>query len=256
MNNYSKRYLERRFEALHTHTHKHTHTHICADVKFPGEMPLEECSLCGMKVPSVVKHAGTEMCSRRQERMEVREQIQANKDAKKIQFTVDGNVLGRVDEFAYLGSLLGADEDDSWRAVSYNLRKARQRWGQISRILAREGATPRVMGYFYKAIVQAVLLYAAETWVLTERMMVALNTFHHRVARYIAGDHIQLLPNGEWELPRSEEVLEKSGLHTIEEYVRRRKQTITPWVRGRPIFERCLNSKPAWTNVNQKVRWE
>ena len=112
------------------------------------------------------------------------------------------------------------------------------------------------MGYFYKAIVQAVLLYAAETWVLTERMMIALNTFHHRVARYIAGEHIQLLPNGEWKLPRSEEVLEKSGLYRIEEYVKRRKLTITPWVRGRPIFERCLNSKPAWTNVNKKVWWE
>ena len=131
----------------------------------------------------------------------------------------------------------------------------RKRWGQVARVLSREGASPKVMGYFYKAIVQAVLLYAAETWILTDRSWLALNTFHHKVARYITGKHIQLLPHGEWKLPRSEEVLEEARLFTMEEYVRRRKQTIIPWVMKRPIFQRCLNSKRAWTNVNQKV-WQ
>ena len=101
-----------------------------------------------------------------------------------------------------------------------------------------------------------MLLYAGErTWVVTERTWKALNTFHHKVARYITGDHIQLMSNGEWLLPSSSEVLEKAGLHTVKEYVDRRKLTITPFIQRRPIYVKCLNSKVTWTNVHQKVWW-
>ena len=37
---------------------------------------------------------------------------------------------------------------------------------EMSRILIREGARPRVSGFFFKAAVQSVLLFGAETWVV------------------------------------------------------------------------------------------
>ena len=37
-------------------------------------------------------------------------------------------------------------------------------------ILSREGAMPRVSGFFFKAVVQSVFLCSAETWVVTHRM--------------------------------------------------------------------------------------
>ena len=40
----------------------------------------------------------------------------------------------------------------------------------MSRILIREGARPRVSGFFFKSIVQAVLLFGAYTWVVTPHM--------------------------------------------------------------------------------------
>ena len=44
------------------------------------------------------------------------------------------------------------------------MKKARLRWAHTSRVLAREGARPKVSGFFfYKAVVQAVLLYGSET---------------------------------------------------------------------------------------------
>jgi hypothetical protein len=68
-----------------------------------------------------------------------------------------------------------------------NLCKARKSWARISCILARDGATPRVSGMFYKAVVQSILLFGSETWVMTNPMLKALESFHRRVARWIAG---------------------------------------------------------------------
>ena len=53
--------------------------------------------------------------------------------------------------------------DEDWTAVAVNLVKARKIWGWLSRILSQEGADKRVSGNFFKAVVQAVLLFRAET---------------------------------------------------------------------------------------------
>ena len=68
-----------------------------------------------------------------------------------------------------------------------NLGKARNSWGQLSRILIREGADPKVSEFFNKAVAQAVLLFRAETWVLTLRMERGMDSFQHRVAQHITG---------------------------------------------------------------------
>ena len=67
--------------------------------------------------------------------------------------------------------------DDDWLAVVGNLGKARKSWGRLYRILSWEGADPKVSGHFYKAVVQAVVLFGVETWVLTPRMERALDSF-------------------------------------------------------------------------------
>ena len=84
-------------------------------------------------------------------------------------------------------------------ALYRNLTRARQRWAQLSRLLVQEGATPRVSGNFYKAIVQSVLLFGSETWVWTKSMRLALRGFHHTVARRLTGRSARLL-NGVWVL--------------------------------------------------------
>ena len=52
--------------------------------------------------------------------------------------------------------------------------------------------------FFYKAVAQAVLLFGAETWVLTPRMEQVLDSFQHRVARRITVK--QQRRQGVWEL--------------------------------------------------------
>ena len=60
--------------------------------------------------------------------------------------------------------------DDDWLAVARNLVRARKSWGRLARILSREGADKKVSGTFFKAVVQQVLMFGAERWVLTPRI--------------------------------------------------------------------------------------
>ena len=71
-----------------------------------------------------------------------------------------------VTSLKYLGQVILAADDD-WPAVVQNLSWSRKVWIRMSRILSREGAAPRVYSFFLKAVVQAVLLFIAETWVVT-----------------------------------------------------------------------------------------
>ena len=60
-----------------------------------------------------------------------------------------------------------------------NLGKARKIWGRLQQILSREGATKQVSRDFFKAVVQQVLLFGSETWVVLPRMEWALSSFIH-----------------------------------------------------------------------------
>ena len=88
--------------------------------------------------------------------------------------------------FKYLGRVLTSGDDD-WPAVVGKLPKERNSWGRLSRILIREGVDPKVTGHLFKEVTQAVLLFGAETWVLTPSMERDLGSFQHRVARQITG---------------------------------------------------------------------
>ena len=65
-----------------------------------------------------------------------------------------------VTYFKYLGwAILATGE--YWLAVVGNLSHAKTVWSMIYCILIREGATPLVYGLFFKAVIQAVLLFGS-----------------------------------------------------------------------------------------------
>ena len=100
--------------------------------------------------------------------------------------------------FKYLGIVLTAGDND-WLAVVGNLGKAHRSWGRLSRVLGWEGADPKVSRTFYTVVDQAVLLFGAETWVLTTRMEKALDSFQSRVARRITGRQPRQNKDGSWD---------------------------------------------------------
>ena len=107
------------------------------------------------------------------------------------------------------------------------------------------------VGTFFKAVTQAVLLFGAETWVLTPSMYQALSSFQHRVARRITGRHPRRQGGGSWEYPSFEEALVEEGFEGIGTYVTRRQNTVAQYIATRPILDLYERSAPrpgAWVS--------
>ena len=84
-----------------------------------------------------------------------------------------GHTLTSVSLFKYIVQILMASEN-YWTEMTGNLRKAQKKCDWLSRILVREGEKPRVSGMFFKVVVQAVLLFGSDMWVMTPHMVRAL----------------------------------------------------------------------------------
>lgn len=135
-----------------------------------------------------------------------------------------------VRTFKYLGRVMTADNND-WGAATRNVKRAKERWGRIRRILTRDGAKTRTMGQFYAATVQSILLYGAETWTLTVKMVRCLENFHNRAMRHITGDNIHPVGQvdgmgGEWIYPDMDEVRTKLGMRPILDLINERREKL------------------------------
>ena len=64
--------------------------------------------------------------------------------------------------FKYLGQVILAT-DDNWLAVVRKLNRVKKFWSRMLYLLSREGAAPQVSRLFFKAVIQVVLLFGAET---------------------------------------------------------------------------------------------
>ena len=74
-----------------------------------------------------------------------------------------------VTSFQYLGKVISAAGEDL-PAVVRNMAKARAMWRRVTSILSSEGAELRVFVFFFKSMVQLILIFGAETLVVTPRM--------------------------------------------------------------------------------------
>ena len=87
-------------------------------------------------------------------------------EASRIVFHINEEVLPPSQKFPYLGWTI-AYNNSNWPEVYQNLRKARQRWEMIVRVLVNTVATVQAQGMMYKVVAQSVLLYLNEIWVVT-----------------------------------------------------------------------------------------
>jgi hypothetical protein len=163
--------------------------HLMDLVKVPKEGKFDRCGRCGMQVdPRYPRHRFTKECQVGVERKKQREAAVTLALALRQQFSVHGEVLERVEVFKYLGRLLAQDDDDT-QAIRAQLRKARSTWAHVGQVLRAENVPPRVVAKFYKAVVQAVLLYGSKTWVLLTTALASLEGFHIRAAYQMAVRH-------------------------------------------------------------------
>ena len=73
--------------------------------------------------------------------------------------------IDTVTSFKYLGRVMTVLEEN-WPVFVGNLWKAWKSWSRFTRILGREGPIPGMSGIFFKAVVQAVLIFGSKTWVM------------------------------------------------------------------------------------------
>ena len=236
---------------------RHFATRHPGDVfRVKSERFIATCARCGMQVSPTgwaSGHLTSKLCQMLSQEREQARAIRRNLEAQSAEFSALGTALGTVHDFCYLGRIL-AECDSDHPALRRNLAKARQRWAQVSRILVREGATPRVSGRFHKAIVQSVLLFGSETWVWTESMRQTLRGFHNRVARRLTNKSARLL-NGEWVLPPVQEALDAAGLLPLDAYVDRRLVAMLAKVHSRPIYQICVATPRLPSTPHTKVLW-
>ena len=103
-------------------------------------------------------------------------------------------------EYFFKTSLItGNRYDCDTSAIRRNLKRARQVWGRISKVIAKDEVAPRVEGMFYQAVVAAVLLYGSETWCVTDAARRPLDGFHVEAARRITGKRPYKVGKGEVE---------------------------------------------------------
>ena len=213
-------------------------------VSVPGQGCYPRCEGCAHQVsPLATRHRESKNCREGTERRVQHEAAANSARALQQQFTAYGEPLERVEVFKYLGRLMAYDDNDA-QAINTQLKKARKSWARISRVLRAENASPRVCGMFYKATVQAVLLFGSETWNTTPAMMKRLDGFHMRAAWRMARiNKPRRNLDGSWTYPSSELTLEEVALHPIAYYVEVRRQTIAKFIVNRPIFEYCREGK-------------
>jgi hypothetical protein len=170
-------------------------------------------------------------------------------------FTVYGDKLERVEVFKYLGRLLAYNDNDT-QAMQANLRKARKSWGQVSCALRAENASPKVCGVFYKATVQAVLLFGSETWKLSPLSLKSLEGFHIWAAHRMVGKMPPRNPDGTWTYPSLKDVLKAVGLWTIDHYIGVCWETIARFIVDQPLFALCWDGEKKRGSVHCTFWWE
>ena len=158
-------------------------------------------------------------------------------------------------EFRYLWQLLTATDDD-WLAVTGNIRKARVSWGRLARVLGREGADPKVSRSFYTSVTQQVLLFGAETWVLTRKMESALDAFQGRVARRLPGRQPLRGRYGRRFYPALAGAMKEAGVVRIRTSILWSQNTVAQFIATRPILGLCeVTERRLGTRV-PRIWWE
>ena len=92
---------------------------------------------------------------------------------------------------------------------------------------------------FYIAVAQQVLLFGAETWVLTKNMESALDAIQSRVARKIKGRQPRHGRDGGWCDPSLAGAMKEAVIFRIRTSILRRQNTVAQFIATRPILDLC-----------------
>lgn len=235
-----------------TNLRKHLRSRHPWDEVESEDMTLARCPNCLVYLMGETvsqRHLNSADCNRWTERNGRLLQESAHLKQKNMQFSVSGEKVENVNSYRYLGRDMSEDNDD-WMTIHSNMKKAKGQWARIRTILKQETSSIKTMSSFYKAVVQSILLYGSETWVIDETMRNRLEAFHNQVARSLTKQYIRpdtTDEDGEWIYPATSETLHKAFLRPLSEYIKVRKETLRNSVEGKSrLLDQCKRiRKPA-----------
>ena len=216
---------------------------------------LPQCHQCGIFQNNVNsdQHLQSEDCKRYTDVKNNKRQDRCNMAATNVNFQLNGNDIKKVSDFKYLGRIIN-NKDNDLKAVENQLKKARATWGRIGKILKiKTDSNIKIMSIFYKVIVQTILLFGAESWVINENVRNKLRTFHNRCARFITGRFITK-EEDIWIFPDTKTTLEVADLLSIDEYIMNRRNTISEYAMGTKLYSKCANSGN-FNKSDNKLEW-
>ena len=124
--------------------------------------------------------------------------------------------------------------------VVHNLRSTHNKLAQMSSLLTREGADAPLYGRVYVEVVQAVMLYRSDTWVMTPHIGRSLGGSHHRVDRRLMGRQPWRGWYSGWMYPPLESTMAETLLLEVETYFSRLQTTVAQFIVTRTIMYLCL----------------
>jgi hypothetical protein len=199
-------------------------------------------------------HQESQRCIEWTKRKTEREQDSVNKSViANTVFTVDGVPLKQVNEFKYLGRILEKN-DNNWPAINRNAKRARMAWGWIGRILAIEKADKKVMASIYKAVVQAVLAIWLKVMGFNIRYAAKVRHLSPPVCKVYYMSIHSWKPRWDMDFPTKYAGFRNGG-SLLDSGICFTSKNTMKYILTRPIYQKCLASKPLARNVNQSVWW-
>ena len=104
-------------------------------------------------------------------------------------------------------------------------------------MLKQEGAYRIISEKFYRVVVQVVLLFGSETWVLSAAILNKLEGVNVDFLRQVTGIKAQRLGDETWTKEGPDRVHQAAGTKPLQEYINKRQATIAEWVGLHTIFE-------------------
>ena len=101
------------------------------------------------------------------------------------------------------------------------------------------GGRSRSVRPIYQAIIQSVLFFGAETWVLSEVMSRKLEGAHVGLLRRIMKQRSVQQKDGIWRQVEAETVIENTVTQPLGTYIDRSQATVAEWVVLCPILDVC-----------------
>ena len=124
-----------------------------------------------------------------------------------------------------------------------NLSNLQKKWARMSWILGWEGADTRTSGTFFKAVVQAILLFGSETRVVITCIFCTLGGFQNWIGLQLKGIQPRCKPNISWVYPPLGETMEAEGMGTAKDYITWRHNMTVHYITTWKILKIYMGTK-------------